>query len=155
MQERVSRNQNPETRNQETTKQQTTKPTTNHQPPTTKTPKHQNTSHRPPKHQNTTTSHRTTNNSNTHQVHVKLSALFRLSRRGGAHGYDDMPPFFDALLQAYGADRLLWGSDFPFVQLQEGGYAAALSAIVEWCRGLQPSQAAAVCGGTAERLFRF
>mmetsp|Transcript_32793 Transcript_32793/g.64281 ORF Transcript_32793/g.64281 Transcript_32793/m.64281 type:complete len:269 (-) Transcript_32793:79-885(-) len=89
------------------------------------------------------------------QVHVKLSALFRVSRRGGLHDYDDMPSLFDQLLQAYGAHRIMWGSDFPFVQLQPGGYTAAMAAVTGWCAGLAPAEAAAVLGGTAARLFRF
>lgn len=47
------------------------------------------------------------------RAHVKLSALFRMSR-GGAP-YRDCDPFVTALLEAFQSDRLLWGSDWPFL----------------------------------------
>ena len=61
------------------------------------------------------------------------------------------------LLEAFGADRLLWGSDFPWVEGQEGGHAAALAAAEELWRGAgaDGAQAAAIFGGTAARLFKF
>lgn len=57
------------------------------------------------------------------QMYVKLSAFFRIS----AEPY----PFLDArllmsdLVAAFGADRLMWGTDFPWVD-QEYGFSLAM-----------------------------
>ncbi|KAG0614585.1 hypothetical protein M758_6G188200 [Ceratodon purpureus] len=53
------------------------------------------------------------------QVHVKLSAFFRVSRE--PFPYNDTWPLLKQLLESYGAERLMWGSDFPFV-VAECGY---------------------------------
>ncbi len=56
------------------------------------------------------------------------------------------------MLDAFGAQRLLWGSDYPVVSAREG-YANALN----WTRALfadQPdADVAAIFGGNSERLF--
>lgn len=81
-------------------------------------------------------------------VHVKISALFRL---------DDASPFdqvkekrFLPLLEAFGAERLMYGSDFPFVLEQPERYG-----IVKTVAGWMPDekQRQLVLGGTAERVF--
>jgi len=63
-------------------------------------------------------------------AHLKLSALFRASRE--APPYDDLRPKVAELVDAYGTRRLLWGSDFPFVTLQDGGYKATRDAVAAW-----------------------
>ena len=85
-------------------------------------------------------------------VYVKLSALFRVSREGPP--YADLKPRFAALVDAYGADRLMWGSDFPFAQLS-GGQGASLDAVAGFCADLPAGQRAAILGGTARALFKF
>ena len=82
------------------------------------------------------------------QVHVKVSALFRLG---------DAPPYkrvhkerFQPLLKAFGADRLMFGSDFPFVLEQPEAYSTA-RLVESWIENDQDR--AAIMGGTAERLF--
>lgn len=78
-------------------------------------------------------------------VYVKISALFRVSQTDAPHA--DLQPRFTALLDAYGPDRLMWGSDFPYVAMQPGGYAASIDAVRAWL----PDDA--VMAGTARRLF--
>ena len=87
-------------------------------------------------------------------VHVKVSADFRVS--AGAP-FADLVPRAKQLLEAFGADRLLWGSDFPWVEGQEGGHAAAVAAAEELWHGAGADgpQTAAIFGGTAARLFKF
>jgi predicted TIM-barrel fold metal-dependent hydrolase len=82
------------------------------------------------------------------QVHVKISALFRLS---------DDPPYtrvkeqrFQPLLKAFGADRLMFGSDFPFVLEQPEAYGT-VRLVESWMENDQDR--AAIMGGTAERVF--
>jgi len=45
---------------------------------------------------------------------VKLSGADRFSRVGPPHA--DVLPFADAIVRAFGFDRLVWGSDWPFVR---------------------------------------
>jgi predicted TIM-barrel fold metal-dependent hydrolase len=114
------------------------------------------------------------------QLHVKLSALFRVTSLGAAAAagqagqdadtdtetdtdtadaadanYADLRPRLAALLGAFGADRLMWGSDFPYVVLEAGGYngsKAALEAMLGEL-GVGEADAAMVLGGTAQKLF--
>ncbi|GAQ86399.1 Amidohydrolase family protein [Klebsormidium nitens] len=52
------------------------------------------------------------------QVYVKLSAFFRVSKE--EFPYRDTVPMIRQLADAFGARRLLWGSDFPYVTQQCG-----------------------------------
>ena len=86
-------------------------------------------------------------------VHVKVSALFRVSAELPPH--KDLEGRLSSLLKAYGPSRLLWGSDFPYVVLEAGGYEgskAALEAMLEHL-GASEADAAMVLGGTAQKLF--
>ena len=84
-------------------------------------------------------------------LHLKLSAHFRVSSQEAPHS--DLQPRFDAAVDAFGADRLMWGSDFPFVQLN-GGQKASLGAVRKFSSALAPGAQDALLGGTARRLFR-
>jgi len=48
---------------------------------------------------------------------VKLSGPFRCSREG--YPYRDVDPFIAAAIDAYTLDRCVWGSDWPFVRVEE------------------------------------
>ncbi|KAF0924963.1 hypothetical protein E2562_015029 [Oryza meyeriana var. granulata] len=60
------------------------------------------------------------------QIYVKYSALFRISR--GAYPYEDTSQLLSRVISSYGANRIMWGSDFPFV-IPECGYKGAKEAI--------------------------
>ena len=67
---------------------------------------------------------------------------------------DDLRPAFDHALEAFGADRLLYGGDWP-VTLLGGGYTrqhAAFEAI-DGCP-CRPPSAAAIRAGSATRAYR-
>ncbi|MBM3545973.1 MAG: amidohydrolase [Alphaproteobacteria bacterium] len=67
---------------------------------------------------------------------------------------DHLIPYLDALLEAFGPNRLLFGSDWPVVDLA-GGYARWMEALVSWIdRRLDPSTAAGVLGENATRFYR-
>ena len=108
------------------------------------------------------------------QVHVKVSAFFRASAEPPPH--NDLQQRLQQLLSIYGATRLLWGSDFPFVL--HGGkpsreaqaareacfgnedhgpaYAQAAGMVAAWqLPGLDEDAMAQLMGGTAQRLFGF
>ncbi len=80
----------------------------------------------------------------------KLSGLVTEAPAGA--GLDVLAPYVDTLLALFGPGRLLWGSDWPVVELG-GGYdrwrALALAALA----GLSPAARADVLGGTAERVY--
>ena len=94
-------------------------------------------------------------------MHVKVSALFRASAEPPPH--KDLQPRVRQLLESYGARRLMWGSDFPFVLLggqERNGYAlnCAQASFVpsEWeVAGLDEQAREQLMGGTAQRLFGF
>jgi len=101
------------------------------------------------------------------QVYVKVSALFRAS--GEAPPFADLVPRLGELLEAYGAERLMWGSDFPFVlpggfPLKEGvastaaalPYDKAVNVVDAWSLpGLDGPAREALMGGTAAKVFGF
>jgi len=82
-------------------------------------------------------------------VHVKLSGLNYYSGEGAP--YRDVWPLIRAVVERFGAQRCMWGSDFPFVQ-DHWSYGGLLSTIrKDW--QLEPGQLEWVLGGTARRLW--
>jgi predicted TIM-barrel fold metal-dependent hydrolase len=86
-------------------------------------------------------------------VVVKISALFRLSDPGAPKYEKVRNERFEPLLEAYGADRLMFGTDFPFVSQEEIGYKGAVDTVSSWMNERSADEKNAVMGGTAERLF--
>lgn len=65
----------------------------------------------------------------------------------------DLMPYLDVLLDAFGPDRLLFGSDWPVVNLA-GGYARWADALLAWLdRHVDGSAQIGVMGGNAARLY--
>jgi L-fucono-1,5-lactonase len=65
----------------------------------------------------------------------------------------DLAPFVEAALRAFGADRLLFGSDWP-VCLLAASYQDVIGAAHELTAGLGPTERAALFGGTARSVYR-
>lgn len=62
---------------------------------------------------------------------IKLSALFRFSNTGWP--YEDTDPYVQALIDAFSADRCLWGSDWPFLRARARiDYGPELMPIHRW-----------------------
>jgi predicted TIM-barrel fold metal-dependent hydrolase len=62
---------------------------------------------------------------------VKLSAPFRLAPP--PHAYDRLDPFVAALLDSFGIERCVWGSDWPFLGVPGGiRYGDQLAALRRW-----------------------
>jgi L-fucono-1,5-lactonase len=80
----------------------------------------------------------------------KLSGLVTEAGRGW--GVEDLRPYVDHLLECFGPDRLIWGSDWPVVELA-GGYAAWWAATQACLAGLGAEARAKVLGGTAARYY--
>ncbi|MBN8832373.1 MAG: amidohydrolase [Sphingomonadales bacterium] len=93
-------------------------------------------------------------------VSLKIPTLGQIAPRQIGKPLPNGGPVLDAgkgaplleALAAFGADRLMWGSDYPVVSSREG-YANALN----WTRaifdGCSRNEADAVFGGTADRIF--
>jgi L-fuconolactonase len=65
---------------------------------------------------------------------------------------DHVLPYCDRLLELFGPERLLWGSDWPVVNLA-GGYDVWRALTSEALQGLKPTERAAVLGGNAARVY--
>jgi len=91
---------------------------------------------------------------------LKIPALGQLASRRPGQPLPAEGPVLDSAagaillqaLDAFGADRLMWGSDFPVVSSREG-YANALHWTRDIFAQLQPQEVAAIFGGTAARIF--
>lgn len=87
------------------------------------------------------------------QVHVKFSALFRVSRK--PFPYEDLSEVLSQVVSSFGANRVMWGSDFPFI-VAECGYKdtkEAVSAIANRVP-LSLSELEWIMGRTVMQLFR-
>lgn len=84
------------------------------------------------------------------QVYVKVSALFR---QGDSAPYERVKQErLDPLLQAFGYNRLMFGTDFPFVLEQNEQYKGTVDLVSSWLSEDKNARAA-VMGGTAESVF--
>lgn len=83
-------------------------------------------------------------------VVAKLSGLHR---PGVPFTEAALRPLFDLALDAFGADRLMYGGDWPMT-LPYGGYAPTWTVLRGLIDGLAPDERAALLGGTAGRVYR-
>ena len=88
-------------------------------------------------------------------VIVKIAALFRV---GG--GEIDPYPYenlrkkrFEPLVKAFGPQRLMFGTDYPYVAVQSGEYHGAVEVVNSWASVHGEEAQRAIMGGTAERIF--
>jgi L-fucono-1,5-lactonase len=66
---------------------------------------------------------------------------------------DDLQPFFDVVLEAFGSERLMFGSDWP-VCLLASSYARWADVVAELLAELSPSEQARIWAGTARRVYK-
>jgi L-fuconolactonase len=86
-------------------------------------------------------------------VLAKVSGLFPARRDLTDWTVDELRPFFEVALEAFGPDRLMWGSDWPIVQLA-GGYERVWREHTTLFAELDAPARAAILGGTAARAYR-
>lgn len=84
------------------------------------------------------------------QVFCKLSGL--ANEFGPGWSADTLRPVFDHVLQAFGPERLMWGSDWPVLELA-GTYADWLQVAQTLCAALSDADRAQVFGQTAIRFY--
>jgi L-fuconolactonase len=64
-----------------------------------------------------------------------------------------LKPYVDHLIQCFGANRLMWGSDWPVVDMA-GGHAAWTDACSELFQDLPEADRTAILGATAHEFYR-
>jgi len=84
------------------------------------------------------------------QVHLMFSGQYAFSRT--APPYHDLDVVVRPLLEAFGAARTLWASDWPWIRDQPG-YARLLTLPGRIPGGASPSELEDLLGGTTRRLF--
>jgi L-fuconolactonase len=84
-------------------------------------------------------------------VVCKLSGLITEAAWDG-WTVDTIHPYADHVLTCFGADRVMFGSDWPVCELA-GSYADVLELTAELLNGASDTERAAVLGGTAERTY--
>merc|ERR1711865_778854 len=88
------------------------------------------------------------------QLVIKISAMFRLKDPEGYPYERVRTERFVPLLATFGPERLMFGTDFPFVLEQPGSYKAHLDLFTSvWLRGESLATKQLIMGSTAERLF--
>ncbi|RLM75029.1 4-sulfomuconolactone hydrolase [Panicum miliaceum] len=87
------------------------------------------------------------------KIYVKYSALFSISRE--AYPYEDTAQLLSRVISNYGANRIMWGSDFPFV-VPECGYKGATEAVSHATSkiSVSPSDLEWILGKTVSQLFQ-
>ncbi len=68
--------------------------------------------------------------------------------------FDPIPPVADMALEAFGPNRMMWGSDYPPVSGREG-YDNSLAVPRGYFSKLSDDEQSAVFGGTALKVWRF
>ena len=80
----------------------------------------------------------------------KLSGL--LTEAGEGAGAEDLEPYVVQLLELFGPDRLMFGSDWP-VLLNASTYPEWIAMAEGFSAQLSPTERAAIFGGTAARIY--
>ena len=83
-------------------------------------------------------------------AHCKLSGL--LTEAGLNAGLIELKPYMTHLLECFGADRLMWGSDWPVLCLA-GSYERWLSIVQDFLQPLEERQIFQIMGGNCVRFY--
>lgn len=67
--------------------------------------------------------------------------------------FTQIPPLADLVLEAFGPNRIMWGSDWPPVSSREG-YDSSLAVPRAWASTLSQAEQDAIFGGTATRVWK-
>ena len=85
------------------------------------------------------------------EVHCKLSGLLTQAKFGA--GVAELDAFVGRIFSCFGADRVMWGSDWPVVTLR-AGYREWLEMSLELVRRRAPGGEDAVFGANAVRFYQ-
>ncbi len=84
-------------------------------------------------------------------VHVKISAYYALGAKKPPH--TELIPMIKRLIAAFGASRLMWGSDSPYQIVEPNTYADSVKLMTRHCDFLSVQDREQLLRGTAERVF--
>jgi predicted TIM-barrel fold metal-dependent hydrolase len=84
-------------------------------------------------------------------IFVKISAYYALGAKQPPH--TELLPMIHQMLDAYGSQRLMWGSDSPYQTVDPNTYADSLKLLTVYARNLTPEQRGQLLSGTAEKVF--
>lgn len=89
-----------------------------------------------------------------HGTHVacKVSGLVT-EASWGRWRRDDFRYYLDVALDAFGADRLLFGSDWPVCLVAARDYEQVFELVADWAAPLSPAERARLFGGNAARIY--
>ena len=85
------------------------------------------------------------------RVYCKISGLVTEAAHDWQPG--DLARYLDLLLEAFGPARLMWGSDWPVVELA-GGYERWFEVTENFLGRLNQGERSAILGGTAAEFYR-
>ena len=85
------------------------------------------------------------------QVTCKLSGMVT-EVQGGSWNEAMLKPYFETVLEAFGPDRIMFGSDWPVCLLQST-YTKWVETVSSFIASLSVSEQTAIMGGTAERVY--
>ena len=86
-------------------------------------------------------------------VVAKLSGVYANVAPGTAT-LDTVRPYVEHVIEAFGPDRCLWGSDWPVVNVQGGDLPTWIAAFRAILAGFSEAEQAAMAHGTAERVYK-
>ncbi|MDC7675926.1 amidohydrolase family protein [Asticcacaulis machinosus] len=84
-------------------------------------------------------------------VHAKLSGLVTEMRPG--QPIEDLWPYVDHLFEQFGTDRILWGSDWPVVNLRQS-YRSWFDQVHHHLRGLSAKKIDKIFDANAKRFYK-
>ena len=84
-------------------------------------------------------------------THVKISAFYALGEKQPP--YTDLLPMFRHLYNAYGAERLMWGSDSPYQLGESNTYGASVALVEERADFLSDDERDWLLRKTAAKVF--
>jgi L-fuconolactonase len=83
-------------------------------------------------------------------VYCKLSGLVTEASAGWKP--DDLKPFVEHLIACFGPERMIWGSDWPVLNLASD-YASWHALVGEFLSGMTTAERANIMGGNAARFY--
>jgi L-fuconolactonase len=85
-------------------------------------------------------------------VSCKLSGMVT-EARWNAWRPEDLRPYLDVVLEAFGPERLMIGSDWPVCTLS-GDYRSTMGVVVDYVGSLSPGERAGILGENCARIYR-
>ncbi|MCU1526277.1 MAG: metal-dependent hydrolase [Frondihabitans sp.] len=85
-------------------------------------------------------------------VSAKVSGLYSATTDGASWTVDEVRPFVERAVELFGADRLMYGGDWP-VSVPNGGYQRIWAGLSRIFADLDPEQRMAVLATSAQRFY--